>query len=228
MFPDRRSINEASIYVCSAIAFMGILGNFVSFLVFIRSGRRNPRIVTRNLLLLLTITNSTYLVLYWLHSILPRIIDHYASATAQSHSPSLATHANSTNQNNKLVEISLNSNNNKNINSESSYYFLNSFDFILTTKNLYSCRLITYMINVAICLNATVTVSFSIERAVAINFPFATRNLRENYKLFFKYLVVIIVLFSFVFPVYNLFLLGIITNKVRKKILFFFCLIKND
>lgn len=219
MFPDRRSINEASIYVCSAIAFMGILGNFVSFLVFIRSGRRNPRIVTRNLLLLLTITNSTYLVLYWLHSILPRIIDHYA--TAQSHSPSLTTQANSTNQNNKLVEISLNSNNNKNVNRESGNYFLNSFDFILTTKNLYSCRLITYMINVAICLNATVTVSFSIERAVAINFPFATRNLRENYKLFFKYLVVIIVIFSFVFPVYNLFLLGIITNKVRKTTLCF-------
>lgn len=180
---SRQVINQLSIYVCSAIVLLGILGNFVSFLVFIRSGRHNPRMVTRNLLLLLTITNSTYLIFYWLHRILPRVIETFTYNSTASSSIPLIDH-------------------------------LSSFEFILANRNIYSCRIITYIINVAICLNATVTVSFSIERALAINFPFATRDLRKNYKTFFKYLVIAIIIFSFLFPIYNLVLLELTQNKV--------------
>lgn len=167
------------IWVCSVITLFGVIGNMVSFIVFIQSGRRNPRIVTRNLLLLLTITNSTYLILYWVHRILPELV---LGKSIGIYNPTNSTNA-------------------------------TIFDYILTNRNKYSCRVVNYLINVAIILNATVSVSFSVERAIAINFPFATRDLRENYKQFFKYMIIAIILFSFVFPVYNLQILHI-TNKV--------------
>lgn len=52
-------------------------------------------------------------------------------------------------------------------------------------------------------------VSFSLERAFAVNFPLRARNLRENHVCLFKILFLCIIFISFLFPVYNLVLLDI-------------------
>lgn len=161
----KKLVNCVHSILSSIIVLVGVIGNTVSFFVFLRSGRHKPRIVTRNLLLLLTITNMFYLLFFWFHVVFPKLIE-------------------------------------KQINSQQ-YNFISS-------RNFYTCKLLTYAINVTVCLNATVTVSFSVERAIAINFPFETRNLRENYRGFFNYLIIFIIFISFVVPIYHAILVDIV------------------
>ena len=207
LLTNKKLIDRVSIYVSSFIVFFGVLGNLISFLVFVRSGRRNPRIVTRNLLLLLTVTNSTYLILYWIHRVLPKLI--FLPPPPPSPTPTSSTL-------NPLLFASNSTTTAAAIAATTQQYQLEYtlFENILTTRNVYSCRIIIYMINVAICLNATVTVSFSIERAVAITFPFASRDLRQNYKPFFKFMVALIILIAFSLPIYNPLMFEILPNEV--------------
>lgn len=208
LLTNKKLIDRVSIYVSSFIVFFGVFGNLISFLVFVRSGRRNPRIVTRNLLLLLTVTNSTYLILYWIHRVLPKLIQPIFLPPL-SPSPTSSTL-------NPLLSASNSTTTAAAIAATTHQYQLDYsiFENLLTTRNVYSCRIIIYMINVAICLNATVTVSFSIERAVAITFPFASRDLRQNYKPFFKFMVALIILIAFSLPIYNPLMFEILQNEV--------------
>jgi hypothetical protein len=53
------------IYVCSFFVVFGFISNFISFFVFLKASRRAPTIVTKNLLIVFTISNSLYLVIFW-------------------------------------------------------------------------------------------------------------------------------------------------------------------
>lgn len=206
LLTNKKLVDRVSIYVSSFIVFFGVLGNLISFLVFVRSGRRNPRIVTRNLLLLLTVTNSTYLILYWIHRVLPKLIIFLPPPSPSPTSSTLNPLLSASNSTTAAAAMTATTHQ-----YQPDYSI---FENILTTRNVYSCRIIIYMINVAICLNATVTVSFSIERAVAITFPFASRDLRQNYKPFFKFMVALIILIAFSLPIYNPLMFEILPNEV--------------
>ena len=157
------------IYLCSFLVVVGLIGNIISLVIFIRSCSQTPKIITRHSLLLLTLSNTIYLILFWYYKVLPKIVNAY------------------------LANSSL-----------SSVYLVDS--------NTFMCKSIIYSINVAISLNASITVSFSLERAFVINFPYLAINLRENYRPQFKLLIVLIILFSFLLPSYCLGLLEIINH----------------
>jgi hypothetical protein len=58
-------LNLIYICVCSFFVALGVISNFVSFFVFLKASRRAPTIVTKNLLIMFTISNSLYLVIFW-------------------------------------------------------------------------------------------------------------------------------------------------------------------
>ena len=66
-------------------------------------------------------------------------------------------------------------------------------------------------------MNSSITVTFSLERALAINFPLKVRNLRENHRCVFKMAMILVILYSFVYPVYNLFLTEIVKHSRNKQ-----------
>ena len=64
-----------NIYVSSLLVFIGIIGNLISIFVFVRSVRHSPKILTRNSLILLTLSNLMYLMLVWYYQVLKRFYD---------------------------------------------------------------------------------------------------------------------------------------------------------
>ena len=207
-----RVITLLNIYVCSLFVLVGLVGNVVSFIVFVRAGRKAPRIMTKNLLILLTISNSIYLLLFWYYSILPKLIDSFKNAA-------IADFLAATNQTNgnfsTFYENFTNLNSSLPLDTTKPVY-LASFIQIFLKKvyfidsNILICKLISYSISVTIFLNSAITVSFSLERALAINFPLKIRNLRENYRYLFKLIIIVVIFISFTFPVYNLFLTNLV------------------
>lgn len=63
-----------NLYVCSFLVFIGVIGNSISMLIFARSNRFAPKILTRTSLILLTISNIMYLTLLWYYKVF-RIVD---------------------------------------------------------------------------------------------------------------------------------------------------------
>ena len=62
-----------NVYVSSFLVAIGVFGNCISFLVFLRSSYYAPKIITRNSLILLTISNSVYLLLVWYYRVFPKL-----------------------------------------------------------------------------------------------------------------------------------------------------------
>jgi hypothetical protein len=58
------------VYICVGSCFVGfgLISNFISFFVFLKASRRAPTIVTKNLLIMFTISNSLYLMIFWYYS----------------------------------------------------------------------------------------------------------------------------------------------------------------
>ena len=207
-----RVITLLNIYICSLFVLVGLVGNVVSFIVFVRAGRKAPRIMTKNLLILLTISNSIYLLLFWYYSILPKLIDSFKITAIAD----ILAAANQTNENFTNLNSSLPLDTTKPA-------YLASFIQIFLKKvyfidsNILICKLISYSISVSIFLNSAITVSFSLERALAINFPLKIRNLRENYRYLFKLIIIVVIFISFTFPVYNLFLTNLVEVNANGK-----------
>lgn len=86
----------------------------------------------------------------------------------------------------------------------------------LPNHNSYLCKIVMYSIGVTLCINATISVLFSFERALAINYPLQVRNFKQNYGLACKIIALFLIILSFIAPSYNLFLLDIV-NKGNKK-----------
>ncbi len=90
------------------------------------------------------------------------------------------------------------------------YLFLKSLHHVNT--NRYVCKSITYLLAVSVMLNAMITVFFSLERAFAINFPLKMRNLRENHRTLFHSIIFIIILYSFAYPTYSVWLADLVAR----------------
>ena len=161
-------INFLNIYVCSLIIVVGIIGNMISFRIFLKSGKKQSKskIITKNLLILLSISNSIYLVLFWYYSVFPRT---------------------------------------------QSAFFKKLFIF---NSNVFVCKFISYWISIAICINSLITASFSLQRALVINFPLKFNNFKENNKNVFKAIIFVACFISTILPIYNL----ILTNLTQRNI----------
>ena len=78
----------------------------------------------------------------------------------------------------------------------------------------------SYLISVSIFMNSSITVTFSLERALAINFPLKVRNIREKHRFLYKLAMAIIISYCFLFPIYHLYLSDMIkhgNNQFQKK-----------
>ena len=62
---DDYVFNLVYISLCTFFVAFGCLSNLVSFFVFLKASRRKPRIVMKNLLIMFTVSNTSYLVLFW-------------------------------------------------------------------------------------------------------------------------------------------------------------------
>ena len=179
-----------SIYLSSFLVFIGILGNLSVLAKFIRYNVKTVNILTKKMLIVLTISNSIYLILFWYVSVLPKLINNL-----KLNMPLNGSHSNATiNSNNELVfpkSLLL------------KFYRINS--------NVFLCKLISYLISVCIFMNSSIISMFSLERALAINFPFKMRNTREKYRSLIKFIIFLVIMYSILFPTYNL----IITNLVK-------------
>lgn len=169
----RLLIDNAYICICTFLVLIGLIGNIISIKVFMRSGHCPPLILQRHSLILLTLSNTIYLVVFFYLCVLSKLL------------------------NSPMFDSST-------INFLNKLYLMNDSAFI--------CKFFNYTLHVAICLNAFITTSFSLERAFVINFPYLGVNLRANHDAHFKILIVCILLFSFILPSYNLFLVNIDTK----------------
>ena len=209
-------INQLSVLICTVLVIVGCVSNLVSFMVFVKkSSRVKPKIITKHLLIVFTISNSFYLILYWYYSVFPKIIDHlrhslvaamHTAKTATTTTATVAVAASATSSASALASASATTMNNT-VMFMSSLYLVNS--------NVFFCKSVSYLISVTLCLNAFITVFFSLERAIAINFPLQMRAFRESHRSSFNILVAGIVLVAFVFPIYNLKLVDVIEIRVR-------------
>lgn len=166
----RKLIDYAYICICTFLVLIGLIGNIISIKVFMRSGHCPPLILQRHSLILLTLSNTIYLIVFFYSRVLSKLL------------------------NSPMFDSST-------INFLSKIYLMNDNAFI--------CKFFNYTIHVAICLNAFITTSFSLERAFVINFPYLGVNLRANHDAHFKILIACILLFSFILPSYTLFLVDI-------------------
>lgn len=60
-----KKIELLKIYVCTILVAIGTTTNLVSFFVFLKANKKSSKILSKNILMLLTISNSMYLLLYW-------------------------------------------------------------------------------------------------------------------------------------------------------------------
>lgn len=87
------------------------------------------------------------------------------------------------------------------------YYIINS--------SVLACKLASYIISIALCINSVITASFSLQRALVINFPLKFNNFRENNKKLFKIIIASIVVISTLLPMYTLLFINLTTRNIH-------------
>ena len=68
---------QIHVYACTLLCVMGVIGNFISLLVFFRSSRHSPKITTRHSFILLSLSNLAYLLVFWYYSVMPKMTRHF-------------------------------------------------------------------------------------------------------------------------------------------------------
>jgi hypothetical protein len=183
--------NILSIYLCSTLVLIGILGNLISFYTSLKYSVKTSHTFSQKTLVLLTISNSMYLVLFWYYSILPKLINNF-----ELNKPVNVTRTNGT------------------ILNEKQFFSKNIFvQLYRINMNVLLCKSISYFISITIFINSSITTLYSLERAIAINLPFKVRNLREKHRSRFRIVIFLVIMYSILFPSYNL----IITNLVKNE-----------
>jgi len=196
-----KTIELCKIYAYTILSTIGILVNLLSFVVIVRAGKKAPRILSKNVLIALTISNSIYLILFWYIFILPKIIKYQQY--------------NASNKRRLDVERSLHFG----LHNNSSFIslpkmtadILNIEAFYLINSNIFICKIMNYFYKVFLFINSSMTVIFSLERALAINFPIRMRSTKERRRSLLKIIFVLVIAYCFVYPTYYLYLLNIFT-----------------
>lgn len=203
-------INLLNIYVCTTLVIIGTLGNLLSFIVFLRAGKKNPRIITKNLLILLTLSNSLYLQLFWYMMVFPKIINHFKLDPLTNRNLNFTKTFNLTLEDNRTIILA----------PKTTIGRLFIEKFYQINSNIFVCKIMSYLISVSILLNSSLTTTFSVERALAINFPLKMRNIRDKHRFLFKIIIMFIIFYCFVIPIYHLYLSDMIkhgNNQFQKK-----------
>ena len=186
-------------YACTLLTIVGILVHLLSFNVFMCGSKKAPRILSKNVLITLTLSNSIYLILYWYIFILPIVI--------KNNQIVLKIYENKSNFAQKSIKIDL----------------LDIEKYHLVNSNIWMCKFVNYFYKVFLFMNSAMTVMFSLERAVNIIFPIKMRSLRSKHRFLFKYIITIVIVYCFGYPTYYLYLLDIITSSNQKTV----CKIQN-
>jgi len=203
-------INSLNIYLCTTLVIIGTLGNLLSFIVFLRAGKKAPRIITKNILILLTVSNSVYLILFWYISVFPKLINNFKLDPLTNRNLNFTKVFNLTLEDNSTVILA----------PKTTIGRLFIEKFYQINSNIFVCKAMSYLISVSILMNSSITVTFSVERALAINFPLKMRNIREKHRFLFKLIIVLLLTYCFVFPSYHLYLSDMIAhgnNQFQKK-----------
>jgi hypothetical protein len=195
------NIQLFKIYVYSILSIIGTLANLFSFIVFMSDRKNAPRIHSKKILCLLTLSNSIYLILFWYIFILPKIIKYLSKISTLNPS--------NKGQTNGSIILSAS--------------FLDMEKYYLINSNMWMCKCMFYFYKVFLFINSSMTVIFSIERALAINFPINMRIIREKHRFLFKNCITIVVAYCFLYPTYYLYLLNIINTHNGQQ-----CRIQNE
>ena len=196
-----REINLIIINICSFLVIIGSIGNIASIVVCcLKSKHKVARRFVNNLLIILMISNTLYLAVYWYAQILPKILNHlkYSQLTNLKFN------------NTKTFNLTINSNLTLYLLVESAFEPFSIEKFYRINSNLFICKTTFYLISILIFMNSFLTMFFSLKRALIIVFPLKSIHLRERYKTLFKSILVLTVIYSFLFPAYNLFIVEIV------------------
>jgi hypothetical protein len=192
-------IELGKIYAYTFLSITGILVNLLSFVVIMRAGKKAPRILSKNILIALTISNSIYLILFWYIFILPKIIKY------QQYNASNKRRLNFE----RGLHFSLQNNSSTILLPKMTADILNIETFYLINSNILICKIMNYFYKVFLFINSSMTVIFSLERALAINFPIRMRSTKERRRSLLKIIFMLVIAYCFVYPAYYLFLLNI-------------------
>ncbi len=192
--PLENITNILSIYLCTILVLIGILGNLISFYTSLKYNVKTSHNFSQRTLVLLTISNSIYLVLFWYYSILPKLINNF-----ELNKPLNVSRANGT------------------ISNEKQFFSKNIFvQLYRINTNVLLCKSISYLISITIFINSSITTLYSLERAIAINLPFKVRNLREKHRSRFRIVIFLVIMYSILFPSYNLIITNIVKNESNR------------
>ena len=193
-----KAITFFRLFICNLLIIIGTLANGLSFIVFLSSDKKSPRILSKNILLLLTISNSIYLILYWYMFIFNEILLYQKTGSSN-----LKFHFN------KTFTLQIERNGTVVLAPSEIKSVLRIEKFSKFNSNEYVCKIMNYFYKVFLFINSSMTVIFSLERALAINAPIKMRKLREKYRFLFNTLIAIVILYCFSYPIYYLFVTNI-------------------
>lgn len=65
------------VYLCTVLVVIGVIGNIISLIIFIRSAKYSPKITTRHSFILLSLSNLVYLLVFWYFSVFPKTLHYF-------------------------------------------------------------------------------------------------------------------------------------------------------
>lgn len=161
------TINVINMYSSLFLIIVGLIGNMYALVVLVYARNKHPHIVGSTYLIILTLTNTAFLLIHFYMTTYVRIIYHFG---------------------------------------------LDYKTYLqVTTTSQLACKLLNYLRYSFRILNTMMTLSFSIERLLAVYCPLKMRSLDFNCSLNF----VVSLLVSFVVPIYALFVYSLVPNDPR-------------
>jgi hypothetical protein len=72
-----RNSTPIHVYLCTVLVVIGVIGNIISLIIFIRSAKYSPKITTRHSFILLSLSNLVYLLVFWYFSVFPKTLHYF-------------------------------------------------------------------------------------------------------------------------------------------------------
>lgn len=157
------TLNSFSMFSSLFFTLLGLFGNIFSLVVLVYSRNKQPRIIGSSYLILLTSTNTAFLLIHFYMGTYSRMIYYFK------------------------------------LDYDRSFHFLDSC--------LVCCKLLIYMKSCTRLTNIVLTTCFSVERLLAVYRPLHIRTFDSKSFVFLR----ISIVFSFLFPVYQLFFSDLVT-----------------
>ena len=169
------TFNKINMYTTILLTPLGCIINILSVLILIYSRHKKPRIFGSKYLIVITLTNTVYLLTSFFNGTYYQII--------------------------YFFKLDYN-------------YYSTSFPFF--NSNTHVCKTLPYLKLCAKMLNTLLVVCFSLERFIAVYFPFKARTMNSTISVSFT----ISILISFVIPAFVLFTNDLRSNKGGENLIY--------